>query len=149
MAVLGNAKHERFAVEVAKGYSSTEAYKTAGYACEGSSAWAAASRLLRDVRVRARIAELQNRVAAKAELTIEKLIEYADEVRVAAVEAKQHAAAVSAIKEMGVLSGLRVEKSERLIKQDVRSLSDDELDAAIADALAREEAKAGIPALTH
>lgn len=149
MPVLANPRHERFAVEVAKGFSSTEAYKAAGYEAEGSSAWAAASRLLRDVRVKARIAELQERVATKAEITLETLIDHANEARSQAMEAGQFAAAVSAIKEMGVLTGLRVEKSERTNKSDARTLTERELDAAIADALAREEAKAGIPPVTH
>jgi hypothetical protein len=143
MGVLDNPRHERFAIEVAKGCSSTEAYKNAGYECEGSSAWTAASRLYRNVQVQARVSELKERAAFKAELTVQQLIDHAEKARQMAMSTEQPSAAVAAIKEMGILAGLRVEKSERRNLNDVRRYTDEELDAALADALAREEAAAG------
>jgi phage terminase small subunit len=149
MAILDNPQHERFAIEVAKGCASTEAYKNAGYACEGSAAWAAASRLLRNVKVQARIAELKERAALRAEITVQQLIDHAEAARQMAMSTEQPSAAVAAIKEMGILAGLRIEKSERRNTNDVRRFTDDELDAALADALAREEAEAGCQALLN
>lgn len=69
MAALDNARHERFAQELAKGKSQTEAYVAAGYKDNRS----AASRLAEDVNVCERVAELQERGAIKAEVTIASL----------------------------------------------------------------------------
>lgn len=74
MPILSNTRHERFAQELARGRSSTEAYKEAGYDCEGSSAWSAASRLSRNVQVSARVRELQIGGAERAMLTEEWVI---------------------------------------------------------------------------
>jgi hypothetical protein len=46
-------------------------------------------------------------------VTVESLINEAEDARVAAMEAGQFSAAIAAIKEKGVLSGKRVERSER------------------------------------
>lgn len=61
MAALTNQKHERFATEIAKGRSQTEAYEKAGYKRNDSHA----SRLVKDGKVQARIAELRERTVAK------------------------------------------------------------------------------------
>jgi phage terminase small subunit len=69
MPVLTNAKHERFAQEIVKCSSSRDAYKAAGYNSKSDSvADAAASRLLSDVKIQGRIAELQGRAAEKVAL---------------------------------------------------------------------------------
>lgn len=82
MPILDNARHERFAQAIAAGKNATDAYVSAGYEAKGNSAEAAASRLLRDVKVTARIAELQSRVAEGIVLTkqwvIERLVENAN-----------------------------------------------------------------------
>ena len=52
MPVLNNARHELFAQAVAIGMSATAAYTKAGYTATGNAAEAAASRLLRKVKVR-------------------------------------------------------------------------------------------------
>ena len=46
-------------------------------------------------------------------MTVESLINEAEQARVAAMGAGQFSAAVAAIKEKGILSGKRVERSER------------------------------------
>lgn len=74
MAVLANAKHELFAQEVAKGVSSREAYKLAGYGTKDDATTdAAASRLLSDVRVQDRITEIQSVAAEKTAITVADL----------------------------------------------------------------------------
>jgi phage terminase small subunit len=78
MSVLKNAKHERFSQEIAGGKSQAEAYELAGY----SPSEQHASRLARNGKVRARIAELLGRVAEGVVLTrqwvLERLIENAN-----------------------------------------------------------------------
>ncbi len=63
MAILQNARHERFVQGVVKGISPGPAYTAAGYTATGNSAESAAARLLRNVQVQARRAELQGRTA--------------------------------------------------------------------------------------
>ncbi len=65
MPVLPNARHERFAQELAKGSSQTEAYLAAGYKGDKT----AASRMSTNVNVQARVAELKEAIAERAEIT--------------------------------------------------------------------------------
>ena len=65
MAILPNARHERFAQELAKGCSATEAYELAGYKPSQPSA----ARLLSNVIVSARVDELLSVGAKLAEFT--------------------------------------------------------------------------------
>ena len=51
--------------------------------------------------------------AERAVITRQSLIEKAEAARVGAMEAGQYSAAVAAIKEIGVLTGIRIERSER------------------------------------
>lgn len=74
MPVLKNARHEKFAQNVAKGKSATEAYKLAGFNARSKSAEAAASRLLGNVKVHARVEELKAAGAERAEISIEKVL---------------------------------------------------------------------------
>ena len=62
MPVLTNAKHEKFAVLVAKGVSLSKAYVSAGYSAKG--AGGSASKLQRNAAIAARISELQNELSA-------------------------------------------------------------------------------------
>lgn len=66
MAALSNARHERFAQELAKGKSQTEAYQSAGYKNNRS----AAARLFSDVNICGRVAEIQERGATRAEISL-------------------------------------------------------------------------------
>lgn len=51
--------------------------------------------------------------AERAAVTVDGLITKAEAVLAAAMESGQHSAAIAAIKEIGVLSGKRIERSER------------------------------------
>lgn len=64
MPVLDNARHERFAQELAKGKSQADAYIAAGYRGDKT----AASRLSTNVNVQARIAELKSAIAERVEI---------------------------------------------------------------------------------
>lgn len=129
MPALANPRHERFAQELAKGKSQSEAYQSAGYEPSEPNA----SRLTRNDKVQARVAELQERSALRVEVTQASLIEEAEQVRAAALEAGQFSAAIAAIREKGVLAGIRVEKRESTHKTDPKAMTDDEL-ALIASA---------------
>lgn len=56
---LKNARHERFAQEYLVDLIAVQAYSRAGYVAKGNAAETSAARLLRNVQVQARIAELQ------------------------------------------------------------------------------------------
>lgn len=70
MAVLKNPKHERFAQELAKGKTATEAYVLAGYKPNQPNA----ARLISIDMVKARVAEILGRAAEKAEITVERVL---------------------------------------------------------------------------
>lgn len=96
-----------------QGKTQREAYKLAGYKTATDEATdAAASRLLSNGKIEARIAQLREKGARRAEVTLEWLIIQAQEVLEAAKSDAAHAASIAAIKELGVLSGKRVEKQE-------------------------------------
>jgi phage terminase small subunit len=67
---LKNARHERFAQELAKGKSQVDAYEAAGYQPDRG----AAARLSANVSVQGRVAELQERAAEKAVVTQERVL---------------------------------------------------------------------------
>src|SRR5260370_18665798 len=117
---LKNPRHERFAQLLASGKTAKDAYELAGYSPSESNA----SLLSRTEAVRSRVAELQSEaleqqraaVAVAVErtaITRQRLIEISDEIRTKAIEAGQLSAATAALKELGVLSGIRIERSER------------------------------------
>src|SRR5262249_28811124 len=79
--------------------------------------------------------------AERAPITRQGLIQMAEEIRQGAIAAGQWAAAVAATKEIGVLAGIRVERSERgapgefdwldkLSVDELRALADGKLDIA-------------------
>lgn len=110
MPVLPNARHERFAQELAKGKTQEAAYIAAGYA--PASAEQNASRLISNDKVAARVAELQERAAIKVEWTIADAIRELEEARVAAgsAETVQASAMVNATMSKAKLLGLVVDR---------------------------------------
>jgi phage terminase small subunit len=107
MPVLSNPRHERFAQELAKGKTATEAYVLAGYKPNDGNA----ATLKGNQRVIARLAELQERTAARIDVTVQSLLEEAEAARVLAMAIEAPSAAIAAVKEKGVLSGKRVERT--------------------------------------
>lgn len=110
MPALKNPKHERFAQELAKGKSQAEAYATAGYAPSEPNA----SRLTSNDKVRARVAEIQERGAVRAEVTIASLT--ADLLRIReAGEGLRDSAGLSVARastmDIAKLNGLVIDKS--------------------------------------
>jgi phage terminase small subunit len=113
MPALSNPRHERFAQELAKGKSQAEAYQIAGYEPSEPNA----SRLTRNDKVQARVAELQERAAIKTELTIasitERLLQIADKGE-ALGEASGLAVARASMMDAAKINGLIVERSENV-----------------------------------
>jgi phage terminase small subunit len=70
-----------------------------------------------------------------AQVTAESLVAEVEEVRQRAMESGQLSAAVAAIKEKGVLTGKRIERSELGAPGEFEALSDDELERALAERL--------------
>lgn len=113
MPPLSNARHERFAQELAKGKTQEQAYIDAGYAAEGARGNAA--RLIANDSVAARVAELQSVVADKstwdAARIINNLARYAEKGESIGEPAGLSVARASMM-DIGKLLGLVVDKGE-------------------------------------
>ena len=94
------------------GRSQRQAYLSAGYTCCDEAADAAAPRLLGDVRVARRIAELQGKAAEKVEITVELISQKLLDAYDAALRFEQAGAAVAAMTALSRLLGLNA--SEKL-----------------------------------
>ncbi len=94
MPVLKNARHERFAQELAKGSTQEEAYLAAGYAPAG--ARQNASRLMTKDDIASRVTEIKGRAAEKIEWGIADAVRELEEARSLAFQVGQASAAVAA-----------------------------------------------------
>jgi phage terminase small subunit len=140
MPGLKNVRHERFAQEIAQGKSAGEAYRLAGYRAANHSAETAGPRLLKNVQIQQRIVQLQQKVARKAEITLENLLREAAVIQTAATNAKQYAAANSALKLKAELSGHYVQRKEDVTPR--RSAT--EIDARLRELLAAGDQAGGL-----
>lgn len=111
MPVLKNARHERFARELAEGKTADEAYQLAGYAENRGNA----TRLKANESVAARVAELKERAAERTEITVASITE-----RLLAIAAKGEASsdapmlsvARASLMDAAKLNGLVVDKQD-------------------------------------
>jgi len=118
--MLKNPRREQFAQLLASGKTAKDAYALAGYkASESNAAW-----LARKEEISSRVADISNerweqeRAATAAAvqrtaITRQVLVEKLEATRAAAEAAGQYSAAVTATKEIAVLLGIRIERSER------------------------------------
>ena len=74
MPELSNLRHERFSQNLAKGLNAGPAYSAAGFKAVRHSADVAASRLLKNVDIRARVAELMAPALERTEVTVERVL---------------------------------------------------------------------------
>ncbi len=128
MPALANARHERFAQELAKGKSASEAYIDAGYEESRS----AASRLSTNVNVQSRVAELQARAAANVVVTREWVLEQLIENARLAKQAGDISPSNQALNLIGKEIGMFVDRTENVnINHDVSDspLTEDEWEA--------------------
>ena len=144
--MLKNQRRELFAQLLAGGKTATDAYEEAGYKRNDGNS----SALAKKEEIKGRVTEInaerwsQERAAAAAAvertaITRQSLVEKLEATRKAADEAGQYSAAVAATKEIGVLLGIRIERSERggpgefewvdrLNLEELRALAKGELD---------------------
>lgn len=128
--VLENPRHEIFAQALASGQSAQNAYAAAGYKPNRGNA----ARLKAEESIRGRVKALQAQASAAENVTRERLIEMCMEVFEQAAEAgNAHSAQIAAIREIGVLTGLRVEKRDEPRKPP--EMTKEQRDAATAAAL--------------
>jgi hypothetical protein len=92
--------------------------------------------LLGQREIRARLAELQRATEQKTVVTTELLLRRAEEILDAAFKAGQFSASTAALKELGILSGKRVERQEVGQPGEFENLSDQEFVARVREKLA-------------
>lgn len=146
MPILKNPKHELFAQAISRGESGRVSYREAGFICNDAAADSASSRLLKNVKVLARVEELKGR-QVKAEATIltkAKVLEMLIEDRTLAREEGQSAAAIKADELLGREFGLFTEKKNIVVRR-ISDLSEDELKGLLSefDGGTEDEAPAG------
>ena len=108
-----NGRQELFAQEYAATGKGTQSAISAGYSAK--TAYATASRLLRNVKVGARVKELQSKAAVRAEVTMESVTRQLDEDRALAHMQCQASAAVSATMSKAKLYGLISDKIDHTV----------------------------------
>lgn len=108
MAPLRNARHEKFCQALFEGKSASEAFVIAGYSENRGNA----TRLKANESVQARVAELQNAVAEKKEVTVASLLDELEHARIRADSLDQLSASVKAIEAKAKVSGLLTQKIE-------------------------------------
>jgi hypothetical protein len=135
--ILSNPRHELFAQELAKGKRLMRPTRWLATKPDRHNA----SRLTTNDNIKGRVAGLQAKAANRAEVTVESLIAEAEEVRKAAFEKGQFAAAIAAIKEKGVLSGKRIERVQTRQPGEFENMSDAELLEFLRDGSAAIETR--------
>jgi hypothetical protein len=136
MPVLKNQRHETFAHAVANRKTQAQAYELAGYKVVGkavTSIAAVASKIANRKDVADRIKELAEKAANIAEVSLADLINKAEDARIMAMATRNPSAAVSAIREMGVLSGKRIQRTEIGAPGEFDHLSDEQLLALLQE----------------
>lgn len=106
-------KREAFAAGVASGKSQADAYRAAFNAAnmKAETIQQAASRLMADSKVSARVAELRKPVVEKAQITLESHLRDLMMLRNMAVKEKQMSAAITAEVARGKAAGVVIDKA--------------------------------------
>jgi hypothetical protein len=159
MSVLANRRRELFAQLLVQGFTAVDAYQKAGFKRHDGNA----STLSRHPEVLARLEEIRGElgrveggaganfplgtsvIAARANVTPESLMDQAEAILVKAMGNNQLSAAVSALKEKGILSGRRIERTEVGGPGEFDHLSDDELLAGLRERFAQLESELRLP----
>jgi hypothetical protein len=146
MPVLDNHRRELFAQLLFQGFSAVKAYEKAGYKRHDGNACT----LAKHPEVQARLEEIRGggeggwpvgtrAIAARANVTVETLIDDSEKVFQRAMEINQLSAANTAIKGKGILSGKWVERAEVGTPGEYETMTDDELERQIMERVARFE----------
>lgn len=133
-------QQEAFCRYVVEGMSQTDAYEAAGYKGSRKQLGDNASRLIENDRITHRIAELRHRAEDETQITKEWLIGQAKEVLAQAQHDRSHNACIAAIKEIGVLTGHRVERRDNTNRNaaSVEEFTTEELNAMLREGLAKD-----------
>jgi hypothetical protein len=83
---------------------------------------------------------LRERSAVRAEVTTASLIDQAEQVFQAAMKTKQYSAAVAALREKAILAGKRIERAEKGEPGEFDKLTEEQLDALLAEEYERIQA---------
>ena len=118
-APLKNPRHEAFAQYLYEGLSATEAYEKAGYKPDDGNA----TRLTGNDRIRARVAELQERKSKQADVTVERVTKMLLADRNAAIEAGDISNRRQCAMDLAKLHGLIVEKAKTENETTVKTVS--------------------------
>jgi hypothetical protein len=144
MPALANIRHERFVRHYLKTGVAAQAYLAAGYKpTNRNSLDASACQLLRSPKVQSRIGEFRRQMTYKTRVTLEKLLDQAEEARALAMASEQPAAAIQATTLQAKLVGLLVDRKETGQPGDFSALnSQDEVLAKVRAEYGDEVAKA-------
>lgn len=135
MPALSNPKHERFAQALAKGETADAAYVLAGYEENRGNA----TRLKANESVEARVAEILERAATRAEITVasisDRLLKIAEKCERTS-EANKLGVARATLMDVAKLNGLIIDKRELAGRNggpiEYANLTEDEVNARIA-----------------
>jgi hypothetical protein len=142
MTVLANHRRELFTQLLFQGFPAVDAYEKAGYKRHDGNACTLANH----PEVLARLEEIRGEqswpvgtraIAARANVTVETLIDDSEKVFQRAMEIGQLSAANTAIKGKGILTGKWVERAEVGSPGEYDALSDEELERQIMERVAR------------
>lgn len=136
MPALLNKKHELFVLGIARGLPQHQAYSEAGYSTKSMEvASAAATRLLKDVRVQERLAEINHRQSENAATVLTKVwvIEETIAIKDAAKQAGQFGAATRCMELLARETGAFIERKEIGRPGEFEAQSDDELAQFVRD----------------
>jgi len=131
-------KREAFARAYVECGNAVQAYKRS-FKCDGfqpSKINSRAHGLLKEESVAAKIQELRDEAAKRNDITVDNLTQMLLEDRKLARELGQPSAAINAVRELGKLHGLMVDKVALSVDKKIADMSDEELESfIIAEAL--------------
>jgi hypothetical protein len=141
MPVLDNHRRELFTQLLFQGFPAVDAYEKAGYKRHDGNACTLANH----PEVLARLEEIREggwpvgtrAIAARANVTVETLIDDSEKVFQRAMEIDQLSAANTAIKVKSVLSGKWIERAEIGAPGEYETMTDDELERQIMERVAK------------
>jgi phage terminase small subunit len=126
-------KREAFARAYVECGNAVQAYKRS-FKCDGfqpSKINSRAHGLLKEESVAAKIQELRDEAAKRNDITVDNLTQMLLEDRKLARELGQPSAAINAVRELGKLHGLMVDKVALSVDKKIADMSDDELESFI------------------
>jgi hypothetical protein len=133
-------RQAQFVAEYLRDHNGLQAAIRAGYSRRGAAVIASKTLMLANVAT-AIDAEMQ-KLAERNRVTLDSLISEAEAARQLAMQLGQCSAAIAAVREIGILSGLRIQRSERL-QRNINDLTDDELIAIAQGESSTIELEAG------